>query len=85
VSHTLIIDPEGAVRFIYSDELVGVLEGQTVTRRASHVEPCGDRWIADLHPVRGPRLGPFDTRGEALDAEVAWLIANHIPLPDQGG
>jgi hypothetical protein len=38
-----------------------------------------DKWWADMLPVRGPVLGPFDTREEALREEVVWLNANGIP------
>jgi hypothetical protein len=70
------------IRFIYSDSLKGLMaQGQSVTRRASHVEPEGDKWVADMSPVNGPKLGPFDTRGEALKQEVAWLQAHDIPAP----
>ena len=41
---------------------------------------AGD-WFADLAPVGGPRLGPYHLRGEALAAEVAWLLAHDLPLP----
>jgi hypothetical protein len=50
--------------------------GTVDIRRASHVEPIADnpgKWGADLAPVGGPFLGPFDTRTAALAAEVAWL------------
>lgn len=57
--------------------------------RASHVEPassigweCGG-WIADMRPSKGPLLyagtdargvkQAYETRQEALDAEIAWL------------
>jgi hypothetical protein len=46
------------------------------TERASHVEPTKDnRWKADMDPIcgRGVRLGPFDTRVEALEAERVWV------------
>ena len=47
--------------------------------RASHVEPddlgC---WWADLSPVKGPRMGPFERRSEALSAEQGWLKANWL-------
>ena len=47
--------------------------------RASHVEPDPDgRWQADLRPVGGPVLGPFDRRSEALAAELAWLEAHWL-------
>lgn len=70
------------VRFIYSDSLQGLMaQGQAVTRRASHVEPDGSGWTADMSPVGGPKLGPFSTRSEALAEEVAWLRAHGIPTP----
>jgi hypothetical protein len=76
--HTLTITPAGGIEFIYSDELVPLLDlGQPTIRRASHVEPNeAGRWVADLSPVNGPKLGPFEKRQEALDAEVAWLRAH---------
>ncbi len=51
--------------------------------RASLVEPDGDgRWHADLRPCRGPVLGPFARRSEALAAEGAWLEAHWLcPAP----
>jgi hypothetical protein len=30
-------------------------------------------WWADMMPMNGPVLGPFDTRSDALAAEVAWI------------
>ena len=75
----LVVDQDGTVRFIYSDDLRGLLEvGTPSVTRASHVEPCalgwiGGGWTADLTPVKGPVLGPFETRQEALDAEVHYL------------
>ncbi len=51
--------------------------GKASTKRASHVEPemiDGQvKWFADLAPSNGPKLGPFDTRGEAISAEIRWL------------
>ena len=47
--------------------------------RASHVEPDSQgRWIADLSPVGGPTLGPFDRRSETLETEVYWLEENWL-------
>lgn len=71
----LTILPNGSIRFIHDDELAIALKGigQITIERASHVEPLGEEWTADLSPVGGPLLGPFTTRREALDAEVAWL------------
>lgn len=55
--------------------------GDSVTKRASHVEPSRVRngltelsaWTADMSPVGGPILGPFSLRREALKAERDWL------------
>jgi hypothetical protein len=80
----VIVSNEGVIRFIYDDVLAAVLApaGRITTRRASHVEPEGTKWVADLLPVNGPKLGPFDTRVEALKAEADWLDANRIPIPN---
>jgi hypothetical protein len=71
------------IRFIYSDQLIGLMaHGQTSTRRVSNVEPEGDKWVADLALVKGPKLGPFTTRSEALNEEVKWLNYHNIPIPE---
>ncbi len=82
----LIIEANGQVRGIYGEEIDLAALGSPRITRASHVEPDGQgRWLADLAPVGGPVLGPFERRSEALDAEVAWLEANwlvdsgHVP------
>lgn len=80
----IVITPDGALRFVYRDELQPLLAvGRARVDRASHVEPsylekapAGVAWRADLSPVTGPSLGPFSTRQAALDAELAWLNAN---------
>ena len=78
----LLILPDGSVRAIYAEDIdLGVL-GRPVITRASHVEPdAGGRWLADLSPVSGPVLGPFDQRSQALAAELAWLEANWLTRP----
>jgi hypothetical protein len=68
---------------IYSDNTASVLRemGKTKVRRMSHVEPTddGQGWTADMSPTGTALvLGPFSTRQEALDAEVAWL-KEHLP------
>jgi hypothetical protein len=77
----LVVAPDGRVRAIYSEDIpLGAL-GRLAIARASSVEPDGDgRWHADLRPLRGPVLGPFGRRSEALAAEVAWL-EEHWLLP----
>ena len=67
----------GDLRFIYDDEIASLLShGVSTIRRASHVEPSGNGWTADMTPVDGPVLGPFALRHDALTAEVAWLQRN---------
>jgi hypothetical protein len=70
----LIIEPDGLVRCIYDEAIDLSSLGVVSITRASHVEPddCG-QWWADLEPVSGPVLGPFNLRSEALTAERAWL------------
>ena len=80
----LVIDPGGLIRCIYAETIDLNALGQPTIRRASHVEPDDSgRWWADLSPVTGPGLGPFDTRSEALDAEVRWL-KEHWLAPGDG-
>jgi hypothetical protein len=74
----ITVGPDGTMKFIYADKLKPLMKhGQASIKRVSHVEPTTDnRWQADLEPVKGPVLGPFDTRAEALQAEVRWLEKN---------
>ena len=59
---------------VYGEEIDLSTLGQLAIRRASHVEPDKHgRWLADLSPVAGPVLGPFERRSDALDAERRWL------------
>jgi hypothetical protein len=77
----LVIDTHGVVRCVYSEALDLATLGVVSVRRASHVEADAEgRWWADLSPVAGPRLGPFERRSQALEAERAWLEA-HWPGP----
>ncbi len=74
----IAITPDGLIQFIYTEavdtpRLARALGAMTV-RRASHVEPTEDgRWTADMSPMSGELLGPFDKRSEALTAETEWL------------
>jgi hypothetical protein len=79
----IFIHPDGTIRFLYYDSVKNLLDlGQSEIKRASHVEPekteFGWRWYADLSPVAGPKLGPFDGRDDAIAAEVEWLVENHL-------
>ena len=78
----IVIATDGAVRFVYDDALAPLLKaGRAVIRRASHVGPVGTDWYADLGPVRGPLLGPFALREDALLAERRWLVEHGTPFP----
>lgn len=75
----ITIESDGSMRFIHDDRLQELLkEGPASIRRASHVEPDGLVWQADMAPVGGPLLGPYETRSAALDAEVDWLQRHHL-------
>lgn len=79
----LVVGTDGNVRSVYNEDFDLRSLGTVDIQRASHVEPIeGDeqgRWKADLTPVNGPILQPFDTRSEALEAEAEWLRENWIP------
>jgi hypothetical protein len=76
----LLVLPDGTIRAIYAEEIELDSLGHVVITRASHVEPDDSgRWLADLTPVAGPVLGPFNRRSEALEAELAWLVTNWLP------
>ena len=70
----LLVRPAGTARAIYDELIDRAVLGRVTITRASHVEPDEQgRWRADLSPVNGPVLGPFDHRSEALQAEHDWL------------
>ena len=77
----LVIQPNGDVRMIYSELIDSASLGRTKIVRGSHVEPSDHGWWADLSPVDGPTLGPFDKRSDALAAEICWL-RDHWLVPD---
>lgn len=75
----LLIEPDGSIRCVYSEDIDLSQMGQLSIRRGSHVEPTADgRWTADLSPLNGPLLGPFLNRTEALTSEVSWLQENWL-------
>lgn len=78
----IIIEPNGAVRCIYTEEIDLTVLGQPTITRASHVEPDQQgSWWADLSPVDGGVLGPFDHRSAALEAEARWLEDHWLSHP----
>ena len=75
----LVIDPTGDVRCVYDEALPLADFGRLTIQRGSHVEPtAAGHWTADLSPVGGPLLGPFESRSAALDAEREWLEQNWL-------
>ena len=78
----LLIDSVGDVKCIYGEAIQLFQLGNLNIARGSLVEPdASGCWWADLSPVAGPMLGPFQHRSEALNAEVAWL-EQHWLIPD---
>ena len=74
----LVVSENGMAMAIYSEEIdLGTIGEATITR-ASHVEPENGAWWADMSPSGGPKLGPFERRSEALEAEVDWLKQNRL-------
>lgn len=69
----IIIEPNGTLRCVYSEEIELNELGEVQIQRGSHVEPSPDGWTVDLSPVNGPVLAPFRQRSEALRAELQWL------------
>jgi hypothetical protein len=70
----IIITTNGQGRCVYDEAIDLTALGHVTIQRASHVEPDDEgRWQADLSPVDGPVLGPFERRSSALDAEQRWL------------
>jgi hypothetical protein len=73
----LVVDRRGDVHAIYGETIDLAALGGLFIRRASRVEPdAHGNWWADMGPVGGPRLGPFERRSGALAAEMAWLEKN---------
>lgn len=78
----LLIRPNGQVTCLYDEAIDLASLGSLAINRASHVEPDDSgRWHADLSPVGGPTLGPFELRSEALEAEREWLETNWLTAP----
>ena len=75
----VVIEANGVVRMIYDEAIDAHVIGHPTIRRGSHVEPTPNgHWTADLSPVDGPILGPFDQRSQAVAAEIEWLKQNWL-------
>ena len=78
----LVITSDGAVRCIYNESIDLNTLGRPVIARGSHIEPDENGcWYADMSPVDGPKLGPFDRRSDGLVAERQWLEENWVSPP----
>jgi hypothetical protein len=70
----LVVGVDGVARCIYAEALDLREIGTLKITRASHVEPDRDGfWWANMGPVDGPVLGPYQSRTEALEVERGWL------------
>ena len=70
----ILVTPNGLARCVYDESLELHALGKVEITRGSHVEPNSNgQWMADLSPVNGPILGPFQLRSDALVAERTWL------------
>ena len=80
----MVVHPSGRVQCLYDESVDLQALGRMRITRASHVEPdANGTWIADLSPVAGPKLGPFECRSQALRAERQWLEQHWLILPSQ--
>ena len=73
----ILIEADGTIAHIYDDDMRGLFAGEwKATRRVSNVEPAdGGGWSAymTMAGAAGVVLGPFESRAEALAAELRWL------------
>jgi hypothetical protein len=77
----LLIDQHGQIRCVYAEAIDLHALGQPNVVRASNVEPDTDgKWWADLAPIEGPRMGPFERRCHALACELSWLEQHWLSL-----
>ena len=82
----LLIDPHGQIRCVYAEAIDLHVLGRPNIVRASNVEPDAEgRWWADLAPVNGPPMGPFDSRSDALACERDWLEKHWLEDHDSEG
>lgn len=79
----IIIAADGNGRCVYGEDIDLTTFGKLAIRRGSHVESTPDaRWAADMSPVNGPVLGPYQRRSDALAAEHDWLEQNWLLVAD---
>lgn len=77
MGQVIITFNNGTATTIYNEHIELENLGKVHIKRASYVEPTVDgQWTADMTPVKGPILGPFEKRSIALKEEVKWLNEN---------
>lgn len=75
----IVVRPDGTLCTLYDETIDLAALGELSIRRASHVEADDQgRWWADLGPVSGPQLGPFDRRSQALADERIWIESHSL-------
>ena len=72
----IIVKPTGVFISVYDDAFDYGDFCKPQIRRVSQIEPDDSGgWIADLSPINGPKLGSFDKRNEAIEAELEYVNA----------
>jgi hypothetical protein len=78
----LLVNPHGGICCIYDETIDLTSLGAITIKRASHVEPDEKGfWWADLAPLKGPMIGPFSLRSDALQAERTWIEEHWLVHP----
>lgn len=74
-------DDNGYLHSIYNEDINLIELGKLNISRASYVEPDKNgQWFADMSPLqKGVKLGPFELRSLALQAERNW-INNYLSI-----
>lgn len=50
--------------------------GQYQTKRQGVLVEINNEWFADMFLASGPVLGPFNSRSEAINGEIDWLLSS---------
>jgi hypothetical protein len=75
------VEPTSELSDSAREWLYGALE--ELSDHMTAAKPKKSLWWADMIPMNGPVLGPFNTRSAALKAEVMWLNEHGLlPAPD---
>jgi hypothetical protein len=78
-SFVVTVSDDNITSFVHDDEMAAMLNGhgESLTVRATHCEPqANGNWAIDLGPSGGPVVFGFESKRDALFAEVQWLEQN---------